>query len=288
MAPKLSLSQGIKTKSVEVLIPRIANSSDRVVQEIFLQAAQKSYALGIVCLQKDINIEKRDTEGNSPLHLAVGFADADRNADELIQAFVAKKADLNSTNAKGQTPLHLAASEGKVDMIKALLQAGAKATLADKNEMTPIDVALETRNIQIVGAFGENLNLPGEDHNTLLTAAAVDNDEEKAKLLIEAGADLNIADGLKNTPLHIAATKGYTDLALYLINKGAALTPQNWYGDTPLHYAIRERRYDIGGELLTAMQAKKIDSNIENEYGETPTSIAKENGYFEGNKTVES
>lgn len=48
---------------------------------------------------------------------------------------------ITSTTDSGQTPLHLAASEGLLDCVEILLQAGADVFAHDSMGHTPLDLA---------------------------------------------------------------------------------------------------------------------------------------------------
>jgi ankyrin repeat protein len=71
----------------------------------------------------------------------------------LVADFAAKKADLNVAGTtrfwKKTTPLHIAAM-GRPAMAKALVEAGAKTDLKDGHGKTPLDLATERKDAEII------------------------------------------------------------------------------------------------------------------------------------------
>ena len=72
-------------------------------------------------------------------------------------------------------------------------------------------------------------------------AALLDN-TEIAKFLIEKGADVNTKSRDGSTPLHSAAFLGHTEIAELLIQKGAEVSPKNYRDETPLDASVVDWR----------------------------------------------
>lgn len=72
---------------------------------------------------------------NTPLHAAVRIEDV-----EVVSVLIRKGADLELRNRDGQTPLLLAASEGTLAGVNALLDAGADRTVSDYRNRSILDV----------------------------------------------------------------------------------------------------------------------------------------------------
>ena len=99
----------------------------------------------------------RDEEGETPLHLVVGYPD---NLDEF-EALLAAGADLEAQDEGGNTPLHAAAAyrvswdeerhAGAV--IEAMLDAGADGTARNATGETPWDLAEENEALKGSDAF---------------------------------------------------------------------------------------------------------------------------------------
>ena len=65
----------------------------------------------------------------------------------------------------------------------------------------------------------------------------VNNNFEKASLLLGEGVDINQSDKDNNTPMHFAAFNGHVLALEFLLNKGAKINPVNVQGSTPMHLA---------------------------------------------------
>jgi ankyrin repeat protein len=135
----------------------------------------------------------------------------------IFTLLVERGADVNGSNKYGLTPLHTAALIGNSRAVLWLCAAGANvnATAADYGRMTPLHIA------------------------------ALQNQIEVARRLLEAGADPNLKDIEGKTPLHFAAQ--YADLAMVrlLLTHNSDLTQRDAKGLSALEMARREGKSDI-------------------------------------------
>ncbi|XP_014292101.1 ankyrin repeat, PH and SEC7 domain containing protein secG isoform X3 [Halyomorpha halys] len=129
--------------------------------------------------------------------------------------------DINAETPLGNTALHIAASGGCFNVVKALLDKGAKVDCIDKDALTPLFKAVKGGNHEI------------------------------ASLLLNKGADVSILDSDGATLLHHAAHKGMTKLVEQLLEK-QEVDPQSVdsSGQLPFHTACSEGHLDIVKMLL--------------------------------------
>ncbi|MCE5187042.1 MAG: ankyrin repeat domain-containing protein [Planctomycetaceae bacterium] len=130
-----------------------------------------------------------DRYGRNTLHNAAIHGCAD-----IVTLLASKGADLeNKENDMpgGKTPLLAAVSEGNVDVVRALLEAGANVAAQDKRQTTPIFSAIQEENTEII------------------------------QLLLDHGADINAPNKYGNTPLHAAVETGKPEIVQFLLNAGA-------------------------------------------------------------------
>jgi ankyrin repeat protein len=149
-----------------------------------LAAAAKATDVVATLLDHGADPNVTDKQGNTPLHVA-----AQNGLLPMVEKLIAKGANLNARNAKTrpagdtpgpraisgeQTPLLLAARFAKVDVMQALIKAGA------------------------------DTKLKAQDGTTLLLAAAGSSRVEAAKYAYEFDKDVTAVDDTKSTAMHVS------------------------------------------------------------------------------------
>jgi ankyrin repeat protein len=134
---------------------------------------------------------------------------------------------------KGGTPLLVAAAYLEVDIMRALLAAGARHDAASADGTTPLLAA--------AGVPVEMLARPSDlqrwnivDSDTPQVPRHETEVLDGVTLLLDAGADVNQANADGDTALHGAATSGQTRVIQLLADRGARLDVPNKAGQTPL------------------------------------------------------
>merc|ERR1712232_1077229 len=119
----------------------------------------------------------------------------------------------------GVTALHVAAQGGHLELVKVLLEAGAKVTVEDDEKRTALIMAIKGNygevSAELVRAGADPntvyVDEEGENHNLLMDAIIVENNEF-ASLLIEKGADLYFRDARKVNTLLQASHRGLAEI----------------------------------------------------------------------------
>jgi ankyrin repeat protein len=104
--------------------------------------------------------------------------------------------------------------------------------------------------------------------------AALSDNVEALKRIQKSGVDLDVQDNNGFTPLHFAAQQSATEAGLALITWGARVDVPNRFGNTPLIVAVLNFRGDPS--LVPMLLNHGADPHWENNYGNSPTSIAKQ------------
>lgn len=145
----------------------------------------------LIAAGADLNAGSLDT----PLQRAI-----QRGHVAMAQLLIESKADVNRAPSAGVAPaLALAAAAGSVELVRALLAAGARKNLRS------------TLRIYIGADFVPYQNV------TALHVAAYRNDPAVAAELLRAGADPSVKDGLEKTVFEVAEASGEDELkALFL------------------------------------------------------------------------
>ncbi|KAK3247294.1 hypothetical protein CYMTET_43203 [Cymbomonas tetramitiformis] len=97
---------------------------------------------------------------NTSLHLA-----ALNGHLETVQALIAAGADIHAKNSREESPLHLAACGGAVPVLEALITAGALAHVVDKEGCTPLHLAAykgRTKAAEALLTLGADLQAQGQ------------------------------------------------------------------------------------------------------------------------------
>ncbi|XP_068621070.1 E3 ubiquitin-protein ligase MIB1 isoform X2 [Battus philenor] len=157
-------------------------------------------------------------DANEELVKAAANGDAARCADILARTDGAR-ADVNGVYG-GHTALQAAAQNGHVEVVRALVEAGAEADAEDR------------------------------DGDRAAHHAAFGDEPAALRALAAAGADLNARNRRRQTPLHIAVNKGHLGVVRTLLQLAVHPSLQDSEGDTPLHDAISKNRDDILTLLL--------------------------------------
>ena len=225
----------------------------------------------------DVNAKNRD--GGTALHNAAFLGQY-----EAAKLLLENGADVNIRNGDGGTPSDAAAVDwettrfilgmlrikvskekieaGRTRVVELLQQHGAaRNTRGESNALCDAVRSGDLRAVKEQLAKGVDIN--GGDREfgvTALSWAALLNDTEIAKFLIEEGADVNVRSRDGSTPLHSAAFLGRTEIAELLIQKGAEVNPKNYRDETPLDASMVdwETTKFIAGLLAIKVDAEKL------------------------------
>ncbi|KAL7479292.1 hypothetical protein ACHAW6_005027 [Cyclotella cf. meneghiniana] len=138
-----------------------------------------------------------------------------------------------------RSPLHLASSEGHLEIVKYLLEHGARINRSDRWGNSPMDDAYRHKHFHVMehlrnhgGTFGST------SQATNFLAAAYEGDVHEVQTLYELGSvDIDAGDYDKRTPLHIAASRGNADVVRFLCLSGADVNVADRWNRHPLDEA---------------------------------------------------
>jgi len=179
----------------------------------------------------------------------------------------------------GWTPLHLAVADGRSDVVRVLVDAGADLTARTEFNRTPLHVALQFRPelVPLLRELGAHVDAPsaaylgdvdqlarhlddGADPGDrssgvdLLAWAAFGGAAPTARLLLERGADANTG------ALHFAAGGTRLELVRLLLEAGADVDRRDpGTGRTPLHAAVAAGPDGDAPEIVKVLLAAGAD-----------------------------
>ena len=158
----------------------------------------------------------------------IAFQSAREGDTVTLNEYFATGFGANEPNGRGDTLLTVAAYNGQMKAVEAILKQ-PKVTVDARNKMGL----------------------------TALTAASFKGHLDIAKALIAAKADVNAANSSKQTALMFAALAGRTEMVDYLIEVGADIEARDTAGNTATTLAEKQGAKAIVEKLKAAGQRKK-------------------------------
>ena len=208
-----------------------------------------------VLLAANADIFARCQDNRTLLHFAaMNFGTLDNS--EVIAKLLRSGIPVNACDISDMTPLHYAASTGSIEMVEALLDAGADPAALTSLQNTPLHLAVgDEYNLIIVNRLLEvvtDINAPDLDGNTPLHIAAERGATDVVEALLKADANVNATNAVGATPLHLAALANNLELVELLLAHDADIGARDKHEDTPLHYTDR---FSVDDEVLNALTA---------------------------------
>lgn len=162
---------------------------------------------------------------------------------QRIQSLIRNSPDLINALTTGSAPIHTAAREGRLEVVRFLLDHGAQIDLRQNDLATALSLAADNGHRAVV------------------------------ELLLDRGADPNAILERGRTVLHLVAAKGYQSILELLLQRGAKVDLADTSGWFPLHGAAHNHQLRCIDALLKA----KADINAANKAGETALHLAVRN-----------
>ncbi len=143
-----------------------------------------------------------------------------------VKAMIEKSPQLvDARDGDGSTPLHYAAFSGDPDLVRFLIDKGAKVESKDAESKTPLHIAVMNDRREAAAALlerGAAIEARDDYQRTALVLCARERGQASlGRILIEAGADVNAKDKFGSDALELAAWRGKADFVDLLLEKGA-------------------------------------------------------------------
>ncbi|MBP3730610.1 MAG: ankyrin repeat domain-containing protein [Mailhella sp.] len=192
-----------------------------------------------------------------------GLFQACRSGDlESVRMNVEGRIDVNSRDSNGNTPLMLAVKEGHADIAEYLLSRGADWKLANSMGFPAPAYITDNNAARLMSVFmrhGMSMGITfGEDGRTLLHNAVRSGYAGLARVLMERGADPNARNRDKETPMHYVAyvadheKTDHKKMVQALLQGGAVIDARNKAGGTPLYLAVLNKHEKAAIALIQA------------------------------------
>ncbi|KAK0094162.1 hypothetical protein PV326_011661 [Microctonus aethiopoides] len=224
---------------------------------------------------KKVTIDERDENGGTVLTLA-----ASKGKIQFVRELINHGADVNVEDFDHWTPLLCAAKEGHSEVCFELLEHGANLEHRDVGGWTALMWASykgRTGTVTLLLSRGADVNAHGNYHISSLLWACGRGHTDIVKELVGHGAKIHVGDKYGTTALVWAARKGNIEIVDTLLKAGANVDTAGMYSWTPLIVAALGNHVDVVMLLLT----HKPNVNALDKDGYTALAIASREGYHE-------
>ena len=194
-----------------------------------------------LCLEYGASIDELKGEnGDSLLTIA-----ADRAQLEMVELLVQRNAEINKASKDGSTPLLRACECGAADIVRILVDHGAKVdVLSEELQVTPVHFAARhcgLNTVSFLRSHGGDLHARSKNGWTPLHYASQTGNLDTVKYLIDNGSDIYAKTISGRHPTHQAAQFGSHEVLQELIRRGGYVNVMSETMCTPLHYSAREK-----------------------------------------------
>ncbi|XP_055346257.1 ankyrin repeat and KH domain-containing protein 1-like isoform X2 [Paramacrobiotus metropolitanus] len=229
--------------------------------------------------------------GSKPNHkdkkgwTALGYA-VERGHKEAVKELCDHGADvdgvMDTNQAKRDSSLTIACYNGRVEIVRILLDHKGNIEHRNSNDYTPLCVAClngHHRVAQLLIQRGADINARGTKLGIApLMLAAMNGHTTIVKLLIENSADVNqCIETNRNTALTLACFQGRTECVRVLVEKGANLEWRSKNGLNALMEAANGGFFEIGKILVE--NGAEVNCAPVPSTKDTPLTIAAEKGH---------
>ncbi|CAB0033789.1 unnamed protein product [Trichogramma brassicae] len=243
---------------------------------------------------RPVNVDTRDSEGQTPLHYAISH-----RHKKVFELLLRRNADPNLADNDGSTALHTICmaddDDGWAKMLFEISEEKNKQVQIDArgmNDFTPLHHALVNEELREVAELllrkGAATNLVDREGSTPLhTVCEYADDEDRVRMLIEISNEENkpvvvdARDKLGRTPLHLALARGNGQVVKYLLKLGADPNLADENGFSPLHVVSKDLYDDAEFLTLFCDVSKEVNRPLQldaqDKNGRTPLQWAVAN-----------
>ena len=216
-------------------------------------------------LEHGADTELCDEKRCTPLWEAVHHGHSD-----TVELLVGAGANVDAAGEHAQTPLHEASHRNDVRSVKLLLAAGADPNCRSSRDTrcaSPLSLAAEEGHLAVLRALLQcertSVDLRDLHGWTALARAARHGHTEIIEVLLAHGANVNSQDSRQFSPLHRAAQQPSSAPLTILLDTGEAdVDLENCYGRTALAEASYSGNVDVVRSLLKyGANAGLLDNN---------------------------
>jgi ankyrin repeat protein len=157
----------------------------------------------LIAAKADVSVKLPN--GISPIQFAASF-----NIVEAVKLLIDAGANVNDENVNNETVLHAACASGAIRVVNVLLEAGANPNTVSKDE-TPLITAIYEKHVDIVKALiaaGADVNYTRGRSSSVMDVANTVGNQQIIAMMEDAGAQLSLSLEIQKSPILTAVAKG--------------------------------------------------------------------------------
>lgn len=207
---------------------------------------------------------------------------------QLLRCLLQAGARADCTGHRRETALHVcAAADEEGDAIGVLLCAAAALNARDEDGCTPLMCAAAAGNATAAVELlqvGADMDIRNFQGLSALHIAGMQSQSNVASALLAAGAtvDLYSADGMRRTPLFAAAATGCVGTVSVLLAAGASVDFKDAHRATPLLHACRSAESQSNAAVVEVLLGSGAHAQCCDIHGESPLIAACQAGFTKG------
>lgn len=219
-------------------------------------AKNKNFEIIRYLLENEANIHAKDDLGYTAFQYLI--SPYNRN-ESLIDMFLAKGADINSTDISGKSMMYYAIDREHIQKVKSLRAKGAYCDVYDERGYRP---RVDDRDVILfIIENGANINALDSRHDSYLCNAVYNNDLELAHFLIDNGIDVNTECYFEEPSLIKAIEDDNVVLVKFLVDNGADVNAEGYFKKNVMDYAEKRANPEIITYLESHGSMNKNDRN---------------------------
>ncbi|KAA0202889.1 hypothetical protein HAZT_HAZT002366 [Hyalella azteca] len=156
---------------------------------------------------------------------------------EMVKLLLDHGAKVNVSDKDGWTPLHAAATCGFTDIVKALIKAGAELLAINGDGDMPFDIAEDENTLNVIEEAMRSQGITNEQVQEKRTELHVTMFEDVKELVKENMSLDAFVNEEGATLLHVAIAHGFNDVVEFLLDNGASVDIGDCDGWEPVHVA---------------------------------------------------